>query len=255
MEHLPSVSTSHRKVEPPPSGHLFGSLTLAIWLSVLTVGWLGGQMQYPQASIPPRPRPPVAVQDLKLELTGDDGRTGPELPAVEPDAAPAEPLPVPPAAVPELPQAPLAQDVRELPPLLDLAVPSPAISFAVPVEEPPRVQAAAPATAPALAANVGRVVGPAGLGAAPPRPLTLGVGEGRQPRPLYPSEALRRGQQGRIMVRLTVGENGRVASAEAVEPCPWPLLNEAAVRTVRDRWRFSAGEVRVYQVSIVFRLE
>lgn len=87
-----------------------------------------------------------------------------------------------------------------------------------------------------------------------PTLLTLGQGEGRQPAPEYPRQAARQRQQGTVVVQFTVGEDGRVQVAEAVTPSPWPLLNAAAVRTVRERWRFRAGPARLYQVAIRFEL-
>jgi TonB family protein len=56
------------------------------------------------------------------------------------------------------------------------------------------------------------------------------------------------------VVRLTVGENGRVLTAEALSPSPWPLLNEAALRAVRERWHFHSGPPRAYDVAIRFNL-
>lgn len=232
-----------------------GSLTLAVWLAVSGIGWLGGMMRYPQATIPPRPPPPVAVQDLKVELAGDmSPPAGPVSPEADASDAAAPP---PPEAPPVAPPPAMAAEDLAPPPLMDLAVPSPEIAFAVPVQEPQREPDPAPPNTPPAAVAPGSQVSRPGGGTAgaPPRLLTMGQGEGRQPRPLYPREAERAGQEGRVTVRMTVGENGRVVSAEAFEPCPYPILNEAAVKTVRDRWRFSPGAVRVYQVAIVFRLD
>jgi hypothetical protein len=33
-----------------------------------------------------------------------------------------------------------------------------------------------------------------------------------------------------------------------------PLLNRAALRAVRDQWRFAAGKVRTYDVPIQFEI-
>jgi TonB family protein len=65
---------------------------------------------------------------------------------------------------------------------------------------------------------------------------------------------VREGQEGTVTVRFSVGESGRVLTAEALKPSPWPLLDNAAVRVVRERWRFRAGEVRLYEVAIRFEL-
>ena len=95
---------------------------------------------------------------------------------------------------------------------------------------------------------------PVAVAAPPVQRLVHGQGEGRQPAPDYPPQAQRAGQEGVVRVRFSVGENGRVIAAEAAEPSPWGLLNTAAVRTVRERWRFQAGVVRLYEVSIRFEI-
>jgi TonB family protein len=66
---------------------------------------------------------------------------------------------------------------------------------------------------------------------------------------------MREGQEGSVTVQFSVGDEGRVLAAEAVAPSPWPLLNEAALTVVRERWQFRAGQTRLYQVSIRFRLK
>src|SRR5690606_11982859 len=90
--------------------------------------------------------------------------------------------------------------------------------------------------------------------APPVQTLTYGRGEGRQPAPDYPRVAVRQGQEGVVRVRFSVGEDGRVLGAEAVGRCPWPLLNDSALRAVREKWRFPRGAVRLYEVAIRFEL-
>jgi TonB family protein len=58
-----------------------------------------------------------------------------------------------------------------------------------------------------------------------------------------------------VRVGFTVAEDGRVPAAEVVAASPWPLLNEAARRTVRERWRFAPGTARRYEVTIRFELQ
>jgi TonB family protein len=57
-----------------------------------------------------------------------------------------------------------------------------------------------------------------------------------------------------VTIRFSVGEDGRVISAEAVSPSPWSMLNDAALRVVRGRWRFREGSPRLYEVAIRFEL-
>src|SRR5207247_3430139 len=86
-----------------------------------------------------------------------------------------------------------------------------------------------------------RAVARAGTGTPGAQNLVMGQGEGRQPAPVYPTEARARSQQGTVVVQFMVGADGQVLSAEAWQPSPWPMLNEAALRTVRNRWHFPAG--------------
>ncbi|MEI7928131.1 MAG: TonB family protein, partial [Verrucomicrobiales bacterium] len=53
---------------------------------------------------------------------------------------------------------------------------------------------------------------------------------GRMPAPNYPSEARRKNQEGRVVVAFSVDERGDVVSASVSNPCPYPLLNEEALR-------------------------
>jgi protein TonB len=82
--------------------------------------------------------------------------------------------------------------------------------------------------------------------------LTLGQGEGRQPSPEYPREAQIDGEEGVIVVRFSVNPDGSVLNVQAVSPCRWPLLNQSAVRTVRELWRFSPGSPRLYEIRFSF---
>jgi protein TonB len=128
-------------------------------------------------------------------------------------------------------------------PLIAIATPSPAIAFAEPVKAVPQQQTL--------------VTTPTKVAPAPdsPKRLTFGEGEGRQPSPEYPREAQLAHQQGSVLVRFIVGEDGRVQSAAVQTPCPFAMLNQAAVRGVRDSWRFARGTVRTYEVTIIYTLK
>jgi protein TonB len=107
-------------------------------------------------------------------------------------------------------------------------------------------------TAPAT--PVPQTAAPQSAAQSAPTRLTYGVGEARQPAPEYPPEAQRAGEEGTVIVQFTVDENGHITSAEASTPSPWPSLNNAAVRAVRDTWRFPTGPSRNYEVVIQFEL-
>lgn len=208
-------------------------LTLVLWLGCSLVAAMGFVMPYVRPQ-PAKAQPePLQVEMLNVELSNDP------LPDLEPPPASALATPPPAEAIaqPQLPQA------------VAVAMPSPAIAFALPVEGPVRVVNAAQA-------SYARAEAPTTTAAAalPVQQLVFGQGAGKQPAPEYPLVAQDAGQEGMVSVRFVVAENGRVTAADAVAPSPWPLLNDSALRTIRNRWRFGAGQPRAFEVTIRFVL-
>jgi len=229
--------------------------TCVIWCGFLAAGVIGLLTPYSYL-LPPAKEPVVQAEVLNVELS-DDLLPEPETAASAP-ALPRIAQPPTPAAV-KMPQ--------QAPPMILVAQPMPMIEFALPVESPVRVVEAkqasyspppkkvAASTTGSNAKSGDKVIS-AGTGSGGTRQtLTFGRGEGKQPKPGYPRRAVLEGQQGVVVIRFSVGENGRVAAAEAIQPSRWPLLNEEALRTVRERWRFRPGAVRSYEVAIRFVLE
>lgn len=210
---------------------LFPTLfTLVLWIMCLLVGILGLFFPYMRPKVPIAKLPSVQAELIKVELTAE---ATPEIipqPAKVPQPSTVRPLEIP-----------------EAPPMIAVAEPSPAVAFALPVEAPAKIVdvKSARSTRPAEQTTIE---------AAPVRTLTFGSGEGKQPAPGYPARARREGQEGVVLVRFTVAENGRVLSADTASPSPWSLLNESAVRTVRERWRFPPGDLRLYEVAIRFQM-
>jgi protein TonB len=60
----------------------------------------------------------------------------------------------------------------------------------------------------------------------------------RNPPPIYPAVARRREQQGTVTVRVLVGADGSVERAEIADSSGFDALDDAALETVRSRWRF-----------------
>ncbi|HZC44870.1 MAG TPA: energy transducer TonB, partial [Candidatus Acidoferrum sp.] len=58
------------------------------------------------------------------------------------------------------------------------------------------------------------------------------------PPPTYPAIARRREQQGTVTLRVLVEADGSVSRAEISESSGFDQLDEAALDTVRSRWRF-----------------
>jgi protein TonB len=57
------------------------------------------------------------------------------------------------------------------------------------------------------------------------------------PKPAYPLMSRRLGEQGTVLLRVTVGEQGEVRAVALEESCGHARLDEAALRAVRH-WRF-----------------
>lgn len=212
--------------------------TLALWLFVSAVSVVGLTVGYQRPLAPVKKMPAVVAEVVQVELTTDP---------IEAPMAPSQEL----AAPPQIEQ-PAALQPPNTPQLTAVAEPS-LVAFALPVDGPVVV-----VKTPQQAAYVAPVVEPAPAAPAPvaaaPQRLVHGQGEGRQPAPDYPYRARREGQEGSVTVQFSVGENGQVLAAEAAAPSPWPLLNEAAVKVIRERWRFRTGAFRAFEVTIHFKL-
>lgn len=234
--------------------------TLVLWTGCLVVGALGLLLPYPRPTVPKPATAPVQAELLKVDLA----------PEPVPPPSPDTPPPPPPAAFTPPPLA-TAAPPPQAPPLVAVAAPSPSVAFALPIEAPARIvelKAAAftrPAPAPVIAppsAPVATSTTPAVTAPAAPAPpvappvqsLTFGEGEGRQPAPRYPLQARRAGQEGTVVIRLAVGSDGRVLSAQPSSPSPWDLLNREAVRVVLEQWRFPSGPPRLYEVAMRFEI-
>ncbi len=80
-------------------------------------------------------------------------------------------------------------------------------------------------------------------------------GEGYYPDPSYPPLAMRNQQSGTVEVRIRVAASGEITSVEVQKSSRFSLLDEAAVKIVKSRWRFPAGAERDYIWPCVFQLK
>lgn len=227
--------------------------TLVLWLACLLVGGLGFGLPYARPRPPALAAPVLQAEILKVELTSHPAPAPVNVTPPPPDLTQPPPL-FAPATPPQAPQ------------LVAVALPSPAVAFALPVEAPARIvevkQAAFVRPAPqpppvAPSPAPGPSSSPPSPSAAPApavQTLTYGEGEGNQPAPGYPVAARRAGQEGTVVIRFSVGADGRVLAAEPSSPSPWGALNREALRVVREQWRFKPGAVRLYEVAIRFQL-
>jgi protein TonB len=58
------------------------------------------------------------------------------------------------------------------------------------------------------------------------------------PAPTYPTMALRRAQEGRVLLRVLVDEQGRPAQVSVEQSSGFRLLDESALKIVQSRWHF-----------------
>ena len=210
-----------RRDAPVEDPGLLQVFTLVIWVVWLAIGLAGLLTSPPVPPPPPKPpAPPTEAELIKVDLLDE---------------------PAPPTAVPPAGLQPATPD-QSVPPLPAVALPSPAIAFALPTEGPVRIVSAAQASGTRIPPSTAV------------QRLTYGQGQGKQPAPEYPVEAQLEREEGLVGVRLAVGEDGSVTSATVFAPSRWPLLNQSAVRAVRERWRFPSGPRRLYEVFIRFHL-
>jgi TonB family protein len=205
-------------------------VTLVLWLMCLLVGLIDHFItSTPPAAPPPATKPTeAALVDVSLNDSSASLAQSSEATPMTLDT----PAPILPA----------------MPPLPAVTPVSPAIAFAVPVEGPVRIVAAAQAVVqprprqPAAPQNTGPVY----------TQIYYGKGEGNQPKPEYPYECQIAGQTGTVVVEFVVAQDGTIASATVAKPCQWPLLNQAAERSIRENWTYSSGPVRHYRINIVY---
>lgn len=173
------------------------------------------------------PAPPAPQPDKKAPAARPQPRQLPEPPA------PPQPQPQPVAVTPE----PAAQP------------PAPAPAAAA---QPAALEASAVAAAPAA---------PAAPPAAPRIELpSSDAAYLNNPKPAYPALSRRLGEQGKVVVRVLIGVDGRAQQAEIRSSSGYERLDQAALQTVRS-WRYVPGtrngvpEAMWFNVPIQFVLE
>lgn len=189
--------------------------------------------------------------------------------AVEAGAAPKPAVP-PTEAVPHKrskPQAaPRASDAPAQPPSpsahppIAKPLPPPEPAAAPTAEAPPQKAAEAPVPAGHTAAPVSSDQPATSRTDAPSIPASFDAAYLRNPPPEYPRLSRRRGEEGRVLLRVHVLASGLPDNIEIVESSGHPRLDQAAHDTVWH-WRFRparSGETAIeswLQVPIEFRLE
>lgn len=240
-----------------PVTYALNVITLAAWLSAslgALVGFSVRQDWTVAFAVKPQPLSvmtsiDIAPAEAPLDAQNEENQPAETEQPAEPTAVPViATLPTPPP-MPEL--APMA-DLPEIPEMPAPVIKKTATQVAAPSTPRPQVKPSTSSSANNRPATAGK---PTGNG--PPSSattLSFGSGAGRQPAPSYPLQARRSNQQGTVVVEFIVGVDGKVLSAWVKTPCAYDLLNNAALSTIRSRWKFPAGEARRYKIPIVFRL-
>ena len=178
-------------------------------------------------------------------------------PAPQPVLAPAPtPVPPPPKPQPVAKPAPRKPQRAPTPAPQPLAVAEAAPTAPVMAVAPPPVAEPAPAPAPAPAAAP--VAAPAPPVVVQPSSKAAYL---NNPAPAYPAMSRRLGESGRVVLRVLIGPDGRAQEARIQTSSGYDRLDQVALQTARDRWRYVPGtrggvpEAMWFNVPINFVLE
>ncbi|MDD3327904.1 MAG: energy transducer TonB [Zoogloea sp.] len=154
-------------------------------------------------------------------------------------------LVTPPAETPELQPRPRAQPVKpkETQPVLQpKAKPSPSPK---PAERPTLTSTATATNAAETTAVASAPPAPPAPAAAPVREAPVAVVPPRfdaaylsNPAPVYPSASKRMGEEGRVLLRVQVGADGRPTDVSIAKSSGFSRLDDVARETVLRSWRF-----------------
>ncbi len=248
--------------------HALHVCTLATWLSLSGFGYVGlafvgGSGQRPVIRELEAEGPEIFELSLDddMRLGGEEARSGEEesfseeeelMPAE--DLVPEEFAEVPPELAELAEEAPLP-DLPEIP----LAKPQPRPEVAERRPAPARRQPTSnPNTRSGRPGGTGTAARETGSGGRGGEGAGMSQGQrlagGRRPPPYYPASSRRAGEEGSVVISLTIGDSGHVTAARIVRPCSYPALNESALNAVR-RWKFKPGPVVTTTQTITFRLK
>ena len=190
-----------------------------------------------------------------------------------PPAAPPAPTPPPPA--PPAPASPPPPKPRPAPPPpkpraapprpAPVVQPRPAAPVVAPAPTAPAPVPAAPEPTPSPAAAAAPAA-PAPSPPAPPAPPVIvqpstSAAHLNNPAPTDPALSKRLGASGRVVVRVLIGPDGRAQDARIQRSSGFDRLDQVALETARDRWRYVPGtrngvpEAMWFNVPLNFVLE
>lgn len=172
--------------------------------------------------------------------------------------APVEVVPVVFTPPVEEPKATLEPRLQEPDPTQDVPVETPQIATVV-AADPAAANFPVPVEGPVVFAPARFAAAPP---PSPPKPQTrpkptvfiAGSAQGVFPDPPYPSLALRKHYEGKVMLYVIVNPNGSPASVEVKDSSGYSILDSHSSDWVKSRWRWPAGETRHYLVPFVYQI-
>ncbi len=180
-------------------------------------------------------------------------RIKPLPPIEEVSAAIVEPLPPPPQVQSDQQNQEQQNDQEQpdTPQVVVVTLESPTINFSVP--------------------TIGNLLVPNAIATAPPvAPLKQPVAplhnvptvlnttgnSGERPQPPYPKIALDQGEQGAVMLRMTVDDAGLIKTIEVAQSSGFPVLDHSALEFVKRHWTVPPGKgTRIYEATINYKLQ
>ena len=223
--------------------HALNIGTLAAWLSVAGFGSVG--LMVPGWEFVPKPAHPEILEVLTVT---PDITVGADAPSVSPEESPPSP-----PEVPNLPPAIL--DIATITPLPEIPDLPPVPSLSVsPAPRPGRQPTAARKSTSASPGNPTPSTAPGNGRSGTGISKSNCFSAGHMPAPPYPPYSRRNRQEGTVVVQFTINSEGHVTAAFAKNPSPWPLLNQAAVRSVLS-WKFPPGDFITLERPIIFKLK
>ena len=194
------------------------------------------------------PQPVITIALLEPELPAPAMAPQPEPPPEPPQViTPPEPTPPPPKPVAAKPSKPKPQEQPRKPPERKVANREPAISkpstpvAIAPTPSPPHAAAAHSSTAEQVI------------------PPDLNAAYRTNPKPPYPGISKKRGEQGRVFLRVHISETGMPVTVQVARSCGYIHLDEAARKAVSG-WTFKPARkggkpiAMTVTVPIAFRL-
>lgn len=203
----------------------------------------------PELVLPePEPLPDLDIKTIIPVLELPEPEPLPELDLMALVVPEPEPTPAPPPPKPK-PEPKPKPKPKPQPAPKPRSVPKPTPPAPQPVAQPQTMPPAAPKPAPAPPA---------------PEPVVLPSSNAahlNNAPPPYPRLSRRLGESGRVVVRALISTDGRASQARIQKSSGFERLDQVALETVRDRWRYKPGtrggvaEAMWFDVPINFVLE